>query len=140
MHPSKAFESAARSVRACRHGCGRRSQVGPLGRHERVCVTDFDSLLRVLTTEGFVDVGNVQRCWVRPHPDPRNRPKIGGRRAHIAAYESVHGRLPSGMVACHKCDVPGCANPFHMWEGTQAENLADMWAKGRGVLAGFMQR
>lgn len=51
--------------------------------------------------------------------------------AHRYAYERVHGPIPPGMQACHKCDVRACAEEGHLFLGTIADNLADMDAKGR---------
>lgn len=45
------------------------------------------------------------------------------------------GRWPV-FNTLHECDNPGCCNPDHLREGTQAENIADMDARGRrGVKA-----
>lgn len=52
--------------------------------------------------------------------------------AHRFAWEIANGReFPRGLNGCHRCDNPPCVNPAHIWPGTQAENLADMYAKGR---------
>jgi len=53
--------------------------------------------------------------------------------AHRVAYQSAHGPIPDGMSVCHRCDVPLCCNPAHLFVGTQAENNRDRDVKGRQV-------
>ena len=53
------------------------------------------------------------------------------RLVHRAIFQEITGvELPTGINACHTCDVRCCVNPSHIWPGTQLENLRDAISKG----------
>lgn len=57
----------------------------------------------------------------------------GSRRigAHRLSYQLFVGPIPRGHHVCHRCDVPSCVRPDHLFTGTPRQNTLDMFDKGR---------
>lgn len=89
--------------------------------------------------------GGYGSFWLRDGLVPGAPP--GGERyrgrmhpATRVAWYLTHGRWPrDGYDMCHTCDNPPCVNPAHLWEGTEADNAADMVHKGRVCRVGAPQ-
>lgn len=50
-------------------------------------------------------------------------------KAHRYAFFLAYGRWPD--ICRHRCDNPACCNPAHLQDGTHADNVTDMWRRGR---------
>jgi len=55
----------------------------------------------------------------------------GGVLVYRVAYECFYGPFDDALKVCHTCDNPRCVNPYHLFLGTQKDNLRDMFRKGR---------
>lgn len=59
---------------------------------------------------------------------------------HRAMWTVVNGDIPAGMCVLHRCDVPRCVEPSHLYLGTMADNMHDRDAKGRNGTIGERAR
>lgn len=81
--------------------------------------------------------GESDECLIWPYNKHRQGygllylPGVGGVYAHRYAFFLTHDRWPTDKCL-HKCDNPPCFNPRHLSEGSQRENVLDMFSKGRG--------
>jgi len=66
--------------------------------------------------QGYGNFWHDGKCW----------------KAHRFAHVVWNGPIPDGYDVMHLCDTPSCVNPAHLRAATTAENIRDMWAKGRG--------
>ncbi len=81
-----------------------------------------------------VHVPHLGSCWIFSGGKTRDGYGafyLNGRNhpAHRVAFVMQKGRIDEGVIVMHDCDNPECVR--HLSAGTQADNLADMRAKGR---------
>ena len=53
---------------------------------------------------------------------------------HRVAWAAANGPIPKGAMVRHRCDNAPCCNPDHLELGTHADNMADMWDRGRAAV------
>lgn len=115
-----------KAIEACKHGHP------PRALKERKNMSKF--VPEPLWFEYHLDKSG--ECWMWTRSKYKNgygHLQVGGKRVmtHRYAYMLWRGKIPEGMLVCHKCDNPPCCNPEHLFLGTHKDNLRDAMAKGR---------
>jgi hypothetical protein len=105
----------------------------PVGVYPRKQETRQELLHRF---EKFISMEPTTGCWLWTGADTRGgygafrlRPKTV--RAPRMAWTLYKGPIPDGLEPCHCCDTPACCSPYHLFLGTQMENVHDCMSKGR---------
>jgi hypothetical protein len=80
----------------------------------------------------WVWLGGKIRGYGQVHMPPIGHKPARSWSAHRLSWEVHRGPIPPWMLVCHRCDNPSCWNPDHLFLGTNADNVRDGRAKGRG--------
>jgi hypothetical protein len=51
--------------------------------------------------------------------------------AHRLSWEIHNGPIPDDLCVLHRCDIPPCVRPDHLFLGTRKDNIIDAMQKGR---------
>lgn len=51
--------------------------------------------------------------------------------SHRISYEAFKGKIQKGKLVLHLCNTPSCVNPDHLMQGTQSDNIKQMYKQGR---------
>ena len=87
-----------------------------------------------------IDIITESGCWIwmravdtygYPSISVHGKMRIGTR----IAYEVFNGPFDKSLDVCHRCDIPCCVNPEHLFLGTASANMIDCVSKGRHVQA-----
>jgi len=82
-------------------------------------------------------VDKETNCWIWSRSiDSRGygvakRNQYTSRGAHRLSYSVFVNEIPQDLLVCHHCDNPKCVNPYHLFVGTNKDNMRDMVEKGR---------
>lgn len=94
----------------------------------------FDDLWVPVTESGcWLWVGSMAADGYGEYSAGRTDSKSRPPKAHRYSYVRAHGAIPDGQCVCHRCDVPLCVNPRHLFLGSPLVNNSDKVRKARHI-------
>lgn len=83
-----------------------------------------------------VVIGKDDECWEwLGSVDAQGRARFSIYKIPVNAarvmYQLTIGDIPEGLCVLHTCDNRGCINPYHLYAGTNQDNVNDRNRKGR---------
>lgn len=131
-----AFEGCGKPLKAAGYCTGHYRQA-KAGESLRPLQKQVHGLSEEKRFMALADVKSVKECW--NWKSSRRSDGYGQWRrstgqielAHRASWRLFRTEIPKGAFILHRCDNPSCVNPSHLFLGSQADNMVDMWNKGR---------
>lgn len=86
-----------------------------------------------LRMEQKTDKSTECHMWTGSTVGTYGQIKVGNRNtlAHRVAYVLANGPIHDAVDVLHKCDVPLCVNPAHLFLGNHKDNMQDKAKKSR---------
>lgn len=83
----------------------------------------------------IIDIDRATGCWVCRHVNAHGygyvRVNLKIWRAHRASWTVFRGFIPKNKRILHRCDNRPCCNPKHLYVGSDAQNIRDIYVRGR---------
>lgn len=118
-----AWEFKQRAVQFCNPSCRNKARARPVA----------DRFWEKVRKAG------ADECWLWTGATVRGGYGVLGsttdrKTAHRVSYELKNGPIQDNDWVLHKCDVPACVNPDHLFLGDAADNNQDKAQKGRAAV------
>lgn len=116
----------------------------------RLDESDIERFNRMVDRDGPTIREELGPCWVWTGSttqfghgqflvrltESRMSKKYSGHGAHRIAWSIANNgkAIPDGLLVRHRCDNPPCVRPSHLELGTFADNMRDMYERGRAMI------